>query len=80
MTVHYTGWTTDGEMFDSSVARRTPQAFVVSDVIRGWTERPAAHGRGRTQALLDSAESAYKGEFGAPRGRLVFDIDLIEIE
>ena len=37
VTVHYTGWTTDGEMFDSSVARGEPSTFPLTGVIAGWT-------------------------------------------
>src|SRR5262245_38449592 len=36
--VHYTGWTTDGKMFDSSVARGQPAEFALNGVIAGWTE------------------------------------------
>jgi len=36
--VHYTGWTTDGQMFDSSVARNEPISFGLNQVIAGWTE------------------------------------------
>src|SRR5262245_3661940 len=36
--VHYTGWTPDGEMFDSSVVRGEPTEFPVNQVIPGWTE------------------------------------------
>ena len=36
--VHYTGWTKDGKMFDSSVARGAPAEFGVEEVIKGWTE------------------------------------------
>ena len=36
--VHYTGWTTDGKMFDSSVQRGEPASFKVNGVIKGWTE------------------------------------------
>ena len=36
--VHYTGWTTDGEMFDSSLVRGEPTTFTVDQVIPGWTE------------------------------------------
>src|SRR5215469_15235056 len=38
VTVHYTGWTTDGKMFDSSVARGQPATFPLDRVIKGWTE------------------------------------------
>src|SRR5262245_10709304 len=37
VTVHYTGWTTDGKMFDSSIGR-TPPRFPVDRVIKGWGE------------------------------------------
>src|ERR1700758_2118652 len=35
VTVHYTGWTTDGKSFDSSVARGTPKTFPLNKVIPG---------------------------------------------
>src|SRR5690349_20396607 len=38
VTVHYTGWKTDGTMFDSSVARGAPSSFGVSRVIAGFGE------------------------------------------
>src|SRR5215510_8187188 len=37
VTVHYTGWTTDGKMFDSSVGGQ-PISFPLTGVIKGWTE------------------------------------------
>ena len=36
--VHYSGWTTDGKMFDSSVKRGMPATFPLNRVIPGWTE------------------------------------------
>src|SRR5947207_2050063 len=38
VTVQYTGWTTDGKMFDSSVVQGRPATFAVDGVIPGWTE------------------------------------------
>ena len=36
--VHYTGWKTDGTMFDSSVASGKPVTFPVNRVIAGFSE------------------------------------------
>src|SRR5438034_11108690 len=38
VAVHYTGWTTDGKMFDSSVAKGKPTSFRVNGVIPGFSE------------------------------------------
>src|SRR5690606_7877385 len=38
VTVHYTGWTTDGQMFDSSVLRGEPATFPLNQLIQGWQE------------------------------------------
>ncbi len=77
VTVHYTGWTTDGEMFDSSVARGVPATFGVSDVIAGWTEGVQLMVAGETRRLWIPESLAYRGQSGAPKGMLVFDIELI---
>ena len=80
VTVHYTGWTTDGKMFDSSVARGMPATFELSGVIAGWTEGVALMVEGERTRFWIPETLAYKGEVGQPRGMLVFDIDLIRIE
>ena len=36
--VHYTGWMTNGQMFDSSILRGQPASFPLNRVIKGWTE------------------------------------------
>ena len=79
VTVHYTGWTTDGKMFDSSVARGKPSSFPVNAVIAGWTEGLQLMVVGETRRLWIPAELAYKGKRG-PQGMLVFDVELIAIK
>jgi peptidylprolyl isomerase len=78
--VHYTGWTTDGKMFDSTVARGMPATLRLDDVIRGWTEGLQLMVEGERTRFWIPENLAYKGEPGAPRGTLVFDIDLIAIK
>ena len=79
VTVHYTGWTTDGKMFDSSVARGTPTSFNLDEVIRGWTEGVGMMVEGERTRFWIPQDLAYKGEAGNPRGMLVFDIELLTI-
>jgi FKBP-type peptidyl-prolyl cis-trans isomerase len=78
--VHYTGWTTDGKMFDSSVARGRPMTFGVTQVIPGWTEGLQLMAEGDTTRFWIPEELAYKGRPGAPQGMLVFDVQLLKIE
>jgi peptidylprolyl isomerase len=78
--VHYTGWTTDGKMFDSSVTRGKPLTFGLSQVIPGWTEGVQLMVEGDTARLWIPEALAYKGTPGAPAGMLVFDVQLLKIE
>ena len=77
--VHYTGWTTDGKMFDSSVQRGTPATFGLKQVIKGWTEGLQLMQTGEKTRLWIPEELAYQGKPGRPAGMLVFDVELIEI-
>ena len=54
VTVDYTGWTTDGKMFDSSVQRGTPATFPLNRVIKGWTEGVQLMVVGEKNSFLDS--------------------------
>lgn len=79
VTVHYTGWTTDGKMFDSSVARGEPTSFRVTGVIAGWTEGLQLMPVGAKHRLWIPEELAYRGVDGRPKGMLVFDVELLKI-
>jgi peptidylprolyl isomerase len=80
VTVNYTGWTTDGAMFDSSVKRGQPAKFELDKVIAGWTEGVQLMSVGEKRRLWVPEDLAYKGRPGAPQGMLVFDVELLEIE
>jgi peptidylprolyl isomerase len=78
--VHYSVWTTDGEMFDSSVKRGEPIVFPLGRVIPGWREAVKLMVVGEKRRVWIPEELAYKGgPPGAPKGMLVFDIELMEI-
>ena len=79
VSVHYTGWTTDGKMFDSSITRGQPAALALDSVIRGWTEGVTMMVEGERTRFWVPEALAYKGEAGSPKGMLVFDIELVEI-
>ena len=82
VTVHYTGWMTNGQMFDSSVSRGEPATFPLDKVIAGWTEGVPLMVVGEARRFWIPAKLAY-GETarrpGAPSGMLVFDVELLDI-
>lgn len=80
--VHYSGWTTDGKLFDSSVTRGKPATVVVKGMIKGWTEALQLMSPGDLMRVWVPANLAYGNppkRVGAPAGMLVFDIELIAI-
>ena len=83
VTVHYSGWTLDGNMFDSSVTRGTPSSFPLNGVIKGWTEGVQLMVVGEKTRFWIPADLAY-GDTpmrpGGPSGMLVFDVELISID
>ncbi len=80
--VNYTGWTTDGKVFDSSVARNAPATFGVSEVIPGWTEGLQLMVAGEKRRMWIPSNLAYgpRGMPGIPpNSALTFDVELLEI-
>jgi peptidylprolyl isomerase len=80
VTVHYTGWTTDGKSFDSSVSRGKPASFPLDKVIAGWTEGVQLMVTGEKRRFWIPEDLAYKGKEGRPAGMLVFDVELISFK
>jgi FKBP-type peptidyl-prolyl cis-trans isomerase len=77
--VNYTGWTTDGRLFDSSYLKGQPAQFSLGGVIKGWTEGVQLMVPGETMRFWIPVELAYNHQPGKPDGMLVFDIELIEV-
>lgn len=78
--VHYTGWLTNGEPFDSSVVRGEPIEFALTRVIPGWTEGLQLMVIGEKRRFWIPQALAYDGQPGAPAGMLVFDVELLDIK
>jgi peptidylprolyl isomerase len=78
--VHYSGWTTDGHMFESSILRDQPAELPLAAVIAGWTEGLQLMTEGERARFWIPEKLAYKGKAGFPAGMLVFDVELIGIK
>ena len=84
VTVHYTGWLTTGEKFDSSRDRGQPFTFDIGGrVIQGWNEGVAGMRVGGQRRLIIPPNLGY-GRAGAPpqippNAELIFDVELLRI-
>ena len=80
--VHYSGWTPDGQLFDSSVRRGRSISFPLTGVIKGWTEGVQLMVIGDKARFWIPSALAYgntPSRPGTPAGPLVFDIELLSI-
>ena len=85
IVVHYVGWLTNGQQFDSSRARRDPLDFALGagDVIKGWDQGIEGMKVGGKRKLTIPAALAY-GDQGCggvipPHATLVFEVELLEV-
>ena len=78
--VHYTGWTTDGLLFDSSLPSGRAATLRLPDLITGWQEGLQLMTPGERMRFWIPEGLAYEGQEGAPAGMLVFDVELVGID
>ena len=86
VSVHYTGWLTNGKKFDSSVDRGQPFSFRlgVGQVVKGWDEGVQGMKIGGKRKLTIPSNLGY-GARGAgglipPHATLVFDVELLGVQ
>jgi len=79
VTVQFTGWKTDGSMFDSTVLRGKAARFQLSRSIAGLAEGIGLMSQGEKARLWIPESLTYKGQ-REPKGMLVFDVELVSIE
>jgi FKBP-type peptidyl-prolyl cis-trans isomerase len=85
VSVHYTGWLTSGEKFDSSLDRGKLFVFSLGEgqVIKGWDEGVVGMKAGGKRQLRIPPTLGY-GNSGAggvipPKATLIFDVELLEV-
>jgi peptidylprolyl isomerase len=79
VVVAYSAWTTDGTLFDSTFLRGKPASLPVSGLIPGWAEGLQRMAKGDKATFWIPEKLAYAGREGAPRGMLVYDVELLDI-
>ena len=79
VTIHYTGWTGNGRMFDDSVAREQPLTLAVDTVMPGLAEALQLMVVGEQARFWIPEALAYTPP-GPPQSALVFDVELLAIQ
>jgi peptidylprolyl isomerase len=83
IVVHYSGWTSDGRMFDSTRLREAPASFLLNRLITGWQLAIPKLSKGEIARIWIPGALAYDNREDrpfSPKGMLVFDVELIDME
>src|SRR5262249_1126362 len=78
VTTHYTLWTTDGKVVDTTRIKNAPARFPLGNVIPGWQECVMLMTVGEKRRCWIPPALGYNGQKGRPAGMLVADIELID--
>jgi FKBP-type peptidyl-prolyl cis-trans isomerase len=80
VSVHYTGWASDGGMYDSSIARDKLAMFPLDKAaLAGWRECVQLMVIGEKRRCWMPEKLAYNGAKNRPKGQMVFDIELLDM-
>jgi peptidylprolyl isomerase len=79
VNVHYSGWTTDGKLFDSSIPKGNAVPLQLKATIEGWIQGIPLMVVGEKRRFWIPEKLAYRGASGMPAGMLVFDVELVGI-
>ena len=78
VTVHYSGWTTDGRLFETSRRRGAPAMLALNRSLPGWRECVPLMTVGETRRYWVPEALAYGGQAGRPKGTVVVDVELLD--
>lgn len=79
VTLHYSAWTSDGKLFDSSRVRGKPANLPLRYLIPGWAEGLQLMAEGDKALFWIPEPLAYAGRDGSPRGMLVYEVELLQL-
>lgn len=78
VTVHYTGWTTDGTIVEGAPVGDPPATLELNTQMPGWREGIRMMVQGEKRRFWIPSRLAYEGKAGKPQGMLVYDIELLQ--